>query len=42
MRRTLLVIWGGDQLRDLRRIGTTGKSVAIEKFVSTEQQLFAL
>jgi hypothetical protein len=39
MRRTLLVIWDGDQPRDLRRIGTTGQSVAIEKFVSTEQQL---
>jgi hypothetical protein len=37
--RTLLVIWGGDQPRDLRRIGTTGKSVEIVKFVSSEQQL---
>jgi hypothetical protein len=26
MRKILLVIWGSDQPRDLRRIGTTGKS----------------
>jgi hypothetical protein len=32
----LPVIWGGDQSRDLRRINTTGKSVEIEQFVSTE------
>jgi hypothetical protein len=36
---TLPVIWGNDQSRDLRRINTTGKSVEIEQFVSTEQQL---
>jgi hypothetical protein len=35
----LPVIWGSDQSRDLRRINTTGKSVEIEEFVSTEQQL---
>jgi hypothetical protein len=35
----LPVIWGSDQSRDLRRINTTGKSVEIKKFVSTEQQL---
>jgi hypothetical protein len=35
----LPVICGNDQSRDLRRINTTGKSVEIEKFVSTEQQL---
>ena len=33
---------GGDQPRDLRRIGTTGKSVEIGKFVSSEQQLLRL
>jgi hypothetical protein len=38
----LPVIWGSDQSRDLRRINTTGKSVEIEKFVSTEQQLLRL
>jgi hypothetical protein len=32
----LPVIWGSDQSRDLRRINTTGKSVEIEQFVSTE------
>jgi hypothetical protein len=32
----LPVIWGNDQSRDLRRINTSGKSVEIEKFVSTE------
>jgi hypothetical protein len=37
--RILPVIWGSDQPRDLRRINTTGKSVGIEKFVSTEQHL---
>jgi hypothetical protein len=35
----LPVIWGNDQSRDLRRINTTGKSVEVDKFVSTEQQL---
>jgi hypothetical protein len=35
----LPVIWGNDQSRDLRRINTTGKSVELEKFVSTEQQM---
>ena len=35
----LPVICGNDQSRDLRRINTTGKSVEIEGFVSTEQQL---
>ena len=38
----LPVIWGNDQSRDLRRTDTTGKSVAIEKFVSTEQQLLGV
>jgi hypothetical protein len=38
----LPVIWGNDQPHDLRRINTTGKSVEIEKFVSTEQQLLRL
>jgi hypothetical protein len=35
----LPVICGSNQSRNLRRINTTGKSVGIEKFVSTEQQL---
>jgi hypothetical protein len=35
----LPVICGCDQPRNLRRINTTGKSVEIQKFVSTEQQL---
>jgi hypothetical protein len=35
----LPVICRNDQSRDLRRINTTGKSVQIEEFVSTEQQL---
>jgi hypothetical protein len=35
----LPVICGCDQSNDLRRINATGKSVEIEKFVSTEQQL---
>ena len=39
--RTLPVIWGNDQPRHLRPIGTTGKSVAMKKFVSSEQQLLA-
>jgi hypothetical protein len=38
----LPVIWENDQSRDLRRINTTGKSVEIEKFVSTEQQLLSV
>jgi hypothetical protein len=32
----LPMIWGNDQSRDPRRINTTGKSVEIEKFVSTQ------
>jgi hypothetical protein len=35
----LPVICRNDQSHDLRRINTTGKSVQIEEFVSTEQQL---
>jgi hypothetical protein len=38
----LPVIWGNDQSRDLRRINTTGKSVEIEEFVSTAQQLLSV
>jgi hypothetical protein len=38
MAEILPVIWEAIN-RDLRRINTTGKSVEIEKFVSTEQQL---
>jgi hypothetical protein len=38
----LHVIWGSDQSRDLRRIGTTGKSVENEKSMSTAQQLLRL
>ena len=35
----LPVICGNEQSRDLRRINATGKSVEIDDFVSTEQQL---
>jgi hypothetical protein len=38
----LPVIWGNEQSRDLRRINTTGKSVEIGKFASTEQQLLSV
>ena len=35
----LPVIWEGDQSRDLRRIGTTGKSGVRAEIVSSEEQL---
>jgi hypothetical protein len=38
----LPVICGNDQPHDLRRINTTGKSVEIGKFASTEQQLLSV
>jgi hypothetical protein len=39
MRKILLVIWGSDQPRDLRRIGTTGKSGVAAEIQSSEEQL---
>jgi hypothetical protein len=42
MRWSLPVIWGGDQPRWLRPIGTTGKSDARAKMLSSDEQLLAL